>query len=288
MADRTPDASAAPKDEVIATIGHPHGGIVAWKALLDDARWNHRDNPARADELVGQAIRCAEAETEEAERARAFEAIADYLDGRARWAEASALYGRLIDLLRKEHASPDELAARLARRAEIEASAGGPESAAKLLVEALSLWRESSRGTLERGAAWYERLAELRASAAHLAAASVARSRATELRFEASGEYYEPRVMRHARSDGTVEYAVHDVYFSLYGDVEGYTKHARSPRMPSVAALQGWLEETLPMAAAGVVCGDLGHVHYAHHLARWLRHVQEEPLDFEGDPEDTV
>ncbi|WP_437607672.1 hypothetical protein WMF20_43375 [Sorangium sp. So ce834] len=218
----------------------------------------------------------------------AFESIADYLCDRERWVEASTLYGRLIDLLRKNHVSPDELAARLARCAEIEASAGGLESAAKLLEEALSLWRESSRGTLERGAAWCERLAEVRASAAHHAAASVARSRAAELRIEASGQYYQPRVMRHARSDGTVEYAVHDVYFSLYGDVEGYTKHARSPRMPSVAALQTWLEETLPMAATGVVCGDLGYTHYAPQLAQWLRHVQEEPLDYESEPEDTV
>ncbi|WP_437997638.1 hypothetical protein WMF26_44105 [Sorangium sp. So ce185] len=261
---------------------------MAWKALLDDARWNHRDDPTRADELARQAIRCAEAEADGAERVRAFESIADYLCGRERWAEASTLYGRLIDLLREDRASPDELAARLARRAELEASAGGMESAAKLLEEALSLWRASSRGTLERGAAWYERLADVRASAAHHAAASVARGRATELRVEASGQYYQPRVMRHARSDGTVEYAVHDVYFSLYGDVEGYTKHARSPRMPSVAALQRWLEETLPMAATGVLCGDLGYVHYAPQLAQWLRHVQEEPLDYESEPEYTV
>lgn len=258
---------------------------MAWKALLDDARWNTRDDPVRADDLVAQAIRCAESETEDAERARAFESIADYLDGRERWAEASTLYGRLIDLLRKNRASPDELAIRLARRAEIEAGAGGLESAAKLLEEALTLWRQSSRGALERAAAWYEQLAEVRAAAAHQAAASAARSRASELRIEASGTYYQPRVMRHVRSDGTVEYAIHDVYFSLYGDVEGYTEHARSPRMPSVGALQEWLEETLPAAATGVVCGDLGDMHYASHLARWLRHVQEEPLEYEADDE---
>ncbi|WP_441292602.1 hypothetical protein ACSRUE_21370 [Sorangium sp. KYC3313] len=261
---------------------------MAWKTLLDDARWNHRDNPARADELVERATRCAEAETEARERVRAFESIADYLDGRERWAEASMLYGRLIDLLRENHVSPDELAARLARHAEIESSAGALESAAKLLEEALSLWRESSRSTLERGAAWYEQLAEARSAAAHHAAASVARSRATELRIEASGKYCQPRVMRHARGDGAVEYAFHDVYFSLYGDVEGYTQHARSPRMPSVAALQKWLEETLPAAVAGVVCGVLGYMHYAPDLARWLRHVREGPLDYESDPEDKV
>ncbi|CAN95554.1 hypothetical protein predicted by Glimmer/Critica [Sorangium cellulosum So ce56] len=259
---------------------------MAWKTLLDDARWNHRDDPARADELVGRAIRSAEAETEAAERVRAFESIADYLDGRERWAEASMVYGRLIDLLRKNHASQDELAARLARHAEIESSAGDLESAAKLLEEALSLWRESSRSTLERGAAWYEQLAEARSAAARHIAASAARSRATELRIEASGEYYQPRVMRHARGDGTVEYAVHDVYFSLYGDVKGYTQHARSPRMPSVATLQKWLEETLPVAATGVACGDLGYMHYAPDLTQWLRHIHEEPLDYERDPED--
>ncbi|WP_437708406.1 hypothetical protein WMF45_30080 [Sorangium sp. So ce448] len=154
---------------------------MAWKTLLDDARWNHRDNPARADELVGRAIRSAEAETEAAERVRAFESIADYLDGRERWAEASMLYGRLIDLLRENHVSPDELAARLARHAEIESSAGDLESAAKLLEEALSLWRQSSRSTLERGAAWYEQLAEARAAATHPIAAAVRPSCASRL-----------------------------------------------------------------------------------------------------------
>lgn len=261
---------------------------MAWKPLLDDARWNNRDNAARADELVAQAVRCAEAETEETERVRAFDAIAEHLERRERWAEASALYGRLIAVLRGGPVSPDELSWRLARHAELEASAGSVESAATLLEEALSLWRASSRDTLLRGAAWYERLAEVRSSAAHHAAARAARSRAAELCIEEAGEYFQPRVMRHARSDGAVEYAIHDVYFSVYGAVLFYTKDAESPRMPSVAALQQWLEETLPTAAAGVSCGDLGYTYHASRLAHWLEHVHEDPVDYQDDPGDAV
>ena len=261
---------------------------MAWKPLLDDARWNHRNNPARASELIEQAIACVMAESDDAERFQAFQQIAEYLAGRERWKESSELYGRMTELLRRADPSPDTLARHLARHAQIEAGGGSPESAVKLLEEALSLWRASCEDALHRAASWYEELADLHAAAAHPEAESVVRSRAAELRIEASGEYYEPRVMRHTRADGTVEYAFHDVYFTVYGEVRTYTQQARSARMPSVAELQRWLTDMLPQAENGVKCGDLGYVHYAYDLARWLRRVHDRPIDYEHEPADTV
>jgi hypothetical protein len=134
----------------------------------------------------------------------------------------------------------------------------------------------------------YEDLAEIREATGRRGAASAARSRAAELRIEISGSYYEPRVMRHARGDGTVEYAIHEVYFASHGKVDGYTQDALSPRLPSVAALREWLEEAL-QTATSVTCGDLGYTYGEANLTQWLRYLREEPLDDEGDDHaDTV
>jgi hypothetical protein len=35
--------------------------------------------------------------------------------------------------------------------------------------------------------------------------------------------YFQPRIMRHLHADGSVEYAIHDVYFRSNGSVDGYT-----------------------------------------------------------------
>jgi tetratricopeptide (TPR) repeat protein len=253
---------------------------MAWKPLLDEARWNCWDNPERAADLIRQAILCADAETDDGERARALDLITDYLVSRELWEEASALYSRLIDLLRRTHASPSVLVDYLARHAEAESSAGCLEAAAELIEAALTLWRESSRGTLAQGAGLYNDLAEIREVTSHWVAASAARSRAVELSIEVSGGYYQPRVMRHARSDGTVEFAIHEVYFAPHGKVDGYTKAALSPRLPSVAALREWLEETL-QSAPSVTCGDLGYTYSESDFTQWLQHLQEEPLDYE-------
>lgn len=251
---------------------------MAWKPLLDEARWKYRDDPERAAVLVRQAIRCLDADTDDAERVRALDAIADYLSSRAQWADASVLYGRLVELLRKTHASPSVLVDHLARQAEAESNAGRIEAAAGILEAALTLWRESSRETLVRGAGLYEDLAELRDATAQRVAAEAARSRATELRIEVAGYYYGPRVMRRARADGTFDFAIHEMYFASHGKVAGYTKQALSPRLPSVAALRSWLEGAVK-AATPVTCGDLGNTYGERDFTLWLRYLQEEPLD---------
>jgi hypothetical protein len=258
---------------------------MTWKPLFDEARWNCRGDPARAAALITQAIGCIDAEPDAEERVRALDLIAYHLAVREQWVEASALYGRLVELLRETEASPATLASYLRRHAEAESGAGRPEVAATLLQDALALWRESCHDTLGQGIALYDQLADARDAAAHPAAASAARSRAHELRIEASGSYYESRVMRHSRSDGMIEYAIHEVYFAAHGKVTGYTEDALSPRLPSVAALRAWLDEAA-QSAAPVTCGDLGYTYGAAAVVEWRRYLEEEPLDYDSKPAD--
>jgi hypothetical protein len=91
--------------------------------------------------------------------------------------------------------------------------------------------------------------------------------------------YFQPRVMRHLLADGSVEYAIHDVYFTSNDSVDGYTGAARSPRTPTVHELKTWVRNA---AARGVpvVCGDLGCTHGPEHFTHWLKHVDHPPIDY--------
>jgi hypothetical protein len=95
-----------------------------------------------------------------------------------------------------------------------------------------------------------------------------------------SEPFWRPQVMRHRRRDGSVEFAMHDVYFNENGEVSGYTVQARSPRFPTVEGLQSWLEVKIE-DGAGVVCGDLGSEHSSDDFELWLNHVTEEPIAYE-------
>jgi len=98
---------------------------------------------------------------------------------------------------------------------------------------------------------------------------------------DASG-YVQPRIMRHLHADGAVEFAIHDVYFTSNGSIDGYTAAARSPRTSTVNDLKAWVHNA---AARGVpvVCGDLGYIHRAEHFTSWLKHVDEPPLDYRDE-----
>jgi exonuclease III len=92
--------------------------------------------------------------------------------------------------------------------------------------------------------------------------------------------YWQPRVMRHTLADGSVEYAIHDVYFGKDGSVVTYTEHARSARMSSVAELESWIRALLAEGSVAVECGDLGYMHSAEdHLRHWLEHIHDPPID---------
>ena len=94
--------------------------------------------------------------------------------------------------------------------------------------------------------------------------------------------YFQPRVMRHVRADGSVEYAIHDVFFTSKDDVEGYTTAARSPRTPTVQDLKAWVQNAAARGAP-VVCGDLGYTHHPAHFKHWLKHIDDAPLDFRNE-----
>jgi hypothetical protein len=100
--------------------------------------------------------------------------------------------------------------------------------------------------------------------------------------------YWQPRVMRHTRPDGRVEYAVHDVFFDRGGAVVTWTMHARSPRKESVIELEAWLRSVLAEEKEEVVCGDLGHTHTASdHLSHWLEHIHDPPIDYQPGGHDS-
>jgi hypothetical protein len=94
--------------------------------------------------------------------------------------------------------------------------------------------------------------------------------------------YWRPQVMRHAGSNGRVEYALHDVYFAGDGSIISYTVAARSVRRRSVAELEAWVRENLDRAREGIVCGDLGYVHSDEDLALWLHHIHDPPIHYEN------
>jgi hypothetical protein len=89
--------------------------------------------------------------------------------------------------------------------------------------------------------------------------------------------------MRHRGAGGSAEYAMHDVYFEREKGVVGYTREARSPRLPSAAKLKAWIEEQLGSGRDTVVCGDLGCEYAREDLELWLRHAEDPPLEYDDD-----
>lgn len=95
--------------------------------------------------------------------------------------------------------------------------------------------------------------------------------------------YWQPRVMAHHKSDGSVAYAIHDVYFDTDNRVTDYSQHALSPLMPSPAELRDWILAQLPTPSGGVVCGDQGHAYDDEDLALWLEEVDVAPIEYEPE-----
>jgi hypothetical protein len=94
-----------------------------------------------------------------------------------------------------------------------------------------------------------------------------------------AADYFQPRIMRHFHADGSVEYAIHDVYFKSNGSVDGCTAAARSPRTLTVHDLKSWVQNAADRGVP-VVCGDLGYTHRPEHFTHWLKHIDHPPLDY--------
>ncbi len=91
---------------------------------------------------------------------------------------------------------------------------------------------------------------------------------------------WKPQVMRHRIHDGSVEYAIHDVYYDEGGRPTSWTEHARSPRFPSVDNLRDWVDLQLRTPDVGVICGDLGYEHNHTDFELWRAHLDDPPIDY--------
>ena len=99
--------------------------------------------------------------------------------------------------------------------------------------------------------------------------------------------YWQPRVMAHHKPDGSVAYAIHEVYFDTDDRVIDYSQQALSPLMPSPAELRDWILAQLPTPSGGVVCGDQGHAYDDEDLALWLEEVDVAPIEYEPEIPDS-
>ena len=63
---------------------------------------------------------------------------------------------------------------------------------------------------------------------------------------EHGGEsYWQPRIMRHVQSTDEEEFAIHEVFFTAEGHINGYTEDAVSMREPTVERLHERIFELL-------------------------------------------
>ncbi len=208
-----------------------------WKPLFDEARWGRGDLEHRK-QLLEESISSVAAVAESAQRLRAYKEISEYLARQEAWTEASEVYSRVVALSRNQKLPSDEMARCAARYEELELNCGRLDSARVLFEEALDLWRSSQETALHHAASWYEELAAIAKLRQDNAVVEATFARANSLRIEANGSYFQVRLMRH--DDGQL--AFHDVYFSIYGRVRGFTG-PRSPRMGSTAELKTWATE---------------------------------------------
>src|SRR4051812_16987433 len=78
---------------------------------------------------------------------------------------------------------------------------------------------------------------------------------------------YEPiasvdyRVVRHRLETGDEEFAIHEVYFSADGQVQGYTEDALSPHVSSLTELKAVLQSLLELPGEEVLTGDLNYAY---------------------------
>jgi len=94
--------------------------------------------------------------------------------------------------------------------------------------------------------------------------------------------YWRPQVLRHinARSE---EFAIHEVYFSDFGNECGLTADAVSSRYTSVKKLKVALEEFIVSNLESIHCGDLNYEYFREDVNLWLKHINDPVLDCSND-----
>ena len=102
-----------------------------------------------------------------------------------------------------------------------------------------------------------------------------------QIALESRREHAEPRILRHKTSDGSEEYAVHEVYFNVFGEVIDWTEDALSPRLPGVYALREELQKLIEHAKPPkyrVISGDKQQSYRVSEVRAWLDSTEEEVL----------
>ncbi len=93
--------------------------------------------------------------------------------------------------------------------------------------------------------------------------------------------YWQPRVMHHRSKDDEDFFAIHEVYFTAGGDIDGYTQSALSPKEKSVQSLKTRLIDILDQNEDGIALGDAGYVYYKEEIELWLKHIQDPVIEYD-------
>lgn len=102
-----------------------------------------------------------------------------------------------------------------------------------------------------------------------------------QLTLESRRKYAERRVLHHQTSDGSAEYAVHEVYFNVFGEIIDWTEDALSPRLPDVHALRKDLQRLIEQAEPPkyrVISGDNEQSYRLSEVRAWLDATEKKVL----------
>jgi exonuclease III len=93
--------------------------------------------------------------------------------------------------------------------------------------------------------------------------------------------YWRPQILRHLTDDASELFAIHDVYFSDFGQTWGETIDALSPKFTSVEALKQFLQDFLSSEIESIRCGDKNYEYFREDIELWLKHCDDPVLDYE-------
>ncbi len=92
--------------------------------------------------------------------------------------------------------------------------------------------------------------------------------------------YWQPRVMHHKSKDNEEYFAIHEVYFTEDGDIDGYTENALSPKEKSVQSLKTRLSTILDQSEGEITLGDAGYGYDEEDIELWLKHIQDPVIEY--------
>ena len=94
--------------------------------------------------------------------------------------------------------------------------------------------------------------------------------------------FWRPQILKHTLTSGEVEYAIHEVYYTDFGNKKGYTIDALSNRFPSVEQLKNSLHEYIVSTESVFICGDKKNKYTREDIELWLCHIDDPIINFEN------